>query len=55
MIKSDSTSQSLNSPRGFTLIEVLVVLGLVVVLASFSWPALQSTLQRSQLESAAKK
>lgn len=40
--------------RGFTLIEILVVLALVVVLASISWPALQGTFQRSELESAAK-
>lgn len=40
--------------QGFTLIEILVVLALVVVLVSFSWPALQGTLQRSELESAAK-
>jgi prepilin-type N-terminal cleavage/methylation domain-containing protein len=40
--------------RGFTLLEVLIVLAILVTLAAMSWPALQRPLAQSRLRGAAK-
>ncbi|MCA9040076.1 MAG: prepilin-type N-terminal cleavage/methylation domain-containing protein [Planctomycetaceae bacterium] len=40
--------------NGFTLIEILVVMSLIVLIATIAWPSLRGSLQRSELESAAK-
>lgn len=40
--------------RGFTLLELLVVLTLLAILAAVSWPAVRGLLAKSQLQSSAK-
>jgi prepilin-type N-terminal cleavage/methylation domain-containing protein len=39
--------------RGFTLIEVLLVMALLVAFAAFSWPAVESSLRSMQLQKTA--
>ena len=39
--------------RGFTLLEILIVLALLVLLAGISWPAMHARLMHSQLPEAA--
>lgn len=41
-------------PQGFTLLEMLMVLGIIVLLAGLSWPALRGPLSNSRLRDAAK-
>ncbi|MFZ5833318.1 MAG: hypothetical protein ACOY3P_24780 [Planctomycetota bacterium] len=49
-----SRSVRRDAPRGaFTLIEILLVLCLLVILASFTWPPLQRSFQTLRLKSAA--
>ncbi|MBX7165146.1 MAG: prepilin-type N-terminal cleavage/methylation domain-containing protein [Pirellulales bacterium] len=42
-----------SAKRGFTLMEMLLVLGLLVVLAAVSWPALRGPIANSRLRDAA--
>ena len=44
-----------SNSKGFTLLEMLIVLAILSVLATMAWPALRKQLDRSQLRSAAKK
>jgi type II secretion system protein H len=41
-----------NADRGFTLVEVLLVLALMAVISSFAWASLRGTLARQRLKSA---
>ena len=43
-----------SNPKGFTLLEMLIVLAILSALATMAWPALRKELSRSQLRSAAK-
>jgi type II secretion system protein H len=42
------------SCQGFTLVELLIVLAILVLMAGFSWPAVGGLLAKSELQSAAK-
>ena len=39
--------------RGYTLVEMLIVLAILVMVASLAWPSLRRTMEKSRLESAA--
>lgn len=41
-----------NSPRGFSLLEVLLVLGLIALLAGLAWPSVAALQQRQELDQA---
>lgn len=41
--------------RAFTMLEILIVLGLLVVLAGFAWPVLQSQISASELPESAQR
>jgi prepilin-type N-terminal cleavage/methylation domain-containing protein len=45
---------SVDPRRGFTLLELIVVLAVLAVVAALSWPAVRGLLAKSQLQNAAK-
>lgn len=52
--RATATRRSRCAPDGFTLLEVMMVLGLVVIIGSLSWPSLQRPLSNQRLSSGAK-
>jgi prepilin-type N-terminal cleavage/methylation domain-containing protein len=50
----EGQSNRVTAPRGFTLVETLIVLAVLALLSSLSWPAVRGMLGKGELREAAK-